>query len=497
MVSPIAGQNSKRRLLILPGRALKYFGISVLTILLVLLCLDKLILPFMEQRADLSSSQWQQHNNRVNEMMGQRNLASGDNPVWRSAFFPVSEQPHLKRRILVMGDSYVWGDGQANLNDTWWRQLQYELANRGYNDVEVIAAGRCGYATNVELSWAKKLVKMYKPDAIIFGYITNDPDEGSESPGDGYVKQMKQPPDDSAFNGKMRFFSSCFPHLAYQLKELRNKKLSERASGPEGYLYSTWEMKLLEGKNFEVYKETVRQLGKFVSECNVPVFTVTLPLPVETTREKYVPVEKLFRQSGAPFYDLLDPMLADYKIRKGQGKAYTLTVSPANGHPGFCANKFYAKSCADLLERDYASVIGPRSKKEIENSKIEINDYVPPLIAHSQPKANVFAIYYPKDRSSFLLMPMGRPYIQLNLAHAYAFKEIQIVGKSLKKACLAVRAWDPAKDTEPVIHELGTKKGDACIFKMPQQQWASGIDEIMITAETGQDNQLLVEFVQP
>ncbi len=506
--------------MIFPAKSLKYFTLSILIVILTLLVLDRVLLPGLESRGELGSAMWKEHNERVVEMMGQRNHATDENPLWKSHMFPVSEEKAGKHRILVIGDSYVWGDGQANLNDIWWRQLQYELEKRGYDNVEVIAAGRCGASTRVELSWMDRLCRQFDPDAIILGYVTNDPDEGSDVPGDGYVKQMRNGPQGSEFSGVSGKILSFFPHLKYQLQDLRSKKLGEKQSGPAGYTYNEWEKRILEGKNFEAYKETVKRLGDFAAGCGRPFLVVTLPMPLAENQKKYAAVEPLFKDAGVKFVNLLAPMLSWYKNSNGDSRINAIAVSPVNGHPGLAANRFYAEKTVEILEKQYAAVLGQknsasgasRDPSRSHNSpgtspgkqnEIEINDYLPPVIAVSNPKPRTFCFYQPNSEKDYLLMPLGRPYVQLNLAHPRAFKEIHIVGSSLLKASLAVRGRDLSKDASgkqpPEIYDLGSKKGNGCIFKMPDKPWAKAIDEVMVSAELkGKDDRLvIVEFVEP
>src|SRR4029434_5090068 len=82
-----------------------------------------------------------------------------------------------RRTILVLGDSFVWGPPYLSLNHLWWRQLMIELERRGYRQVRVVAAGHSGWSTHRELECLEELLGEVKPDLVIWGYVTNDPDE--------------------------------------------------------------------------------------------------------------------------------------------------------------------------------------------------------------------------------------------------------------------------------------------------------------------------------
>ena len=66
-----------------------------------------------------------------------------------------------KKRILVLGDSFVWGLG-VEQNQVFTEQLENLLTN-----VEVINAGVSGYSTDQELLWFKSEGIKYNPDLVI------------------------------------------------------------------------------------------------------------------------------------------------------------------------------------------------------------------------------------------------------------------------------------------------------------------------------------------
>jgi hypothetical protein len=77
-----------------------------------------------------------------------------------------------ERRILLLGDSFVWGDGLIE-SDTISQQLQRRLdvARPGYR---VINAGIPGYDTQDELRQLRRLAPVYEPDTVVLFFFTND-----------------------------------------------------------------------------------------------------------------------------------------------------------------------------------------------------------------------------------------------------------------------------------------------------------------------------------
>jgi len=177
-----------------------------------------------------------------------------------------------------MGDSYVWGDGYANLNTIWWRQLQLELERRGYHDVEVVAAGMCGAPTSWELMWARKVVPAYRPDLVIWGYLTNDPKEDGDLHQGSLVKALRLPPETIFPERVLKVLEGVFPNLTDQLFVVRNKHREELLAGERyGYQYGDWDKMILESDNFRRYKQTIRQVGEFSRSLSIPSFVMTLP----------------------------------------------------------------------------------------------------------------------------------------------------------------------------------------------------------------------------
>jgi lysophospholipase L1-like esterase len=78
-------------------------------------------------------------------------------------------------RIIVLGDSYTFGDG-VPLEDTYAKQLERRLNSNPAitRNTEVINFGVNGYNTVQELWRLKDKALDFKPDLIILGYYLND-----------------------------------------------------------------------------------------------------------------------------------------------------------------------------------------------------------------------------------------------------------------------------------------------------------------------------------
>ncbi len=505
----------KKEFGIVPGRAFTYFVYSIVGVFFLCYLLDQYVLTSLEDAGKICSASWRQDNAMLLEQMKQRNLSTEEQPIWRSKGFPVSLQSPKSKRILVMGDSFVWGSGYSNLNTLWWRQLQRELQRRGYNDVEVIAAGQPGAPTRKELNWAKKLVPMYKPDLVIWGYVTNDPEEGDTKNGLSYVKNVHCPPDDFPVR-TVTFVSSLFPNLGDELfnvlrKGIRTKKLS---GDLYGYDFADWELKLLEGKNWQVYNDTVKDLGEYVTHLSVPSFAMTLPSCVfigNTSKGldqisfirnyydvRYKPVRELWEKDKIKWCSSLDAFLKaarqDKRIESPDPPLW-LGINPANGHPGPLATHCHAVEAANILEADYPSVLGKRTMPVDIVAEPVINDWLPCSISLQQSVSKVFFVY-PTNDAEMLTMPIRKPFVQLNLANPVSISQLSLTGANLKSADIYISSDDPDKHFDDgSLLELGEKKGGFEKWNPTLSPRTAMVDTIRICAKfNGSDHRVLLDL---
>ncbi len=84
-------------------------------------------------------------------------------------------------RILVLGDSVVFGDG-VSAEDAFPRRLEARLASK-FRSVEVLNAGVRGYNTYQELCFLREVGVALGPDVVILFYTTNDAEPLSKQGG--------------------------------------------------------------------------------------------------------------------------------------------------------------------------------------------------------------------------------------------------------------------------------------------------------------------------
>lgn len=454
----------------------------------------------IRQIPQLSSPEWQQEDERINQNNKKKILTSGrlSKPaqgewIWRSAGFPVTKSPKTPKRILVMGDSFVWGDGYANMNDIWWRQLQRELIQRGYDKVEVIAAGLNGASTRQELEQAKNIIRIYKPNLVIWGYVTNDPDEG--------IIQLfnysfvNQDPIINLLNNLKN--KSIFPRTSGVLSEARSRKAAWKMSDEQrGYEYIKWEQKLLDSNNFELYRKTVKELGTFRKASGIPGFMMTLPSYPnrDMFMANYSKVIPLFQASKIPVYNIIDDYIKYYSALKIDS-ILGWRINPANAHPGTAATYFHATKAADILEAKYPQVLGQRNLSA-KSPAIRINDWVPYYVNPIAKSPGVYTFKYPEAEEYMLRLPVNRPFVQFNLELPVAIKEIRLLGTGLKAASLDITTVDSKrKFDDGTIYSFGEKQGTSLVWNL-EEQASANVNTIRLSADfKSGDKQLTLSLI--
>lgn len=428
-----------------PLIALRYFGYLVL-ILAVGLALTEGLLRYLSTQRSVVSADWTIENDAINKMNQSKVAGSMSDPIWRSAGILVGPRIPEVRRILVVGDSFVWGDGYLNANDIWWRQLQRELQRRGYFGVEVVAAGISGASTQQELEWLKApgFLEGVAPDMILLGYVTNDADVFTDD-GQPLVRQIGRDVPPPEWAGLALTLGRVAPTLAAQLVPRLTDKWASRVQG--AYDYRQWEQKLLEPANLAAYSNIVQALGRFARQSGRPLAVITLPNSPQRDyfEPRYRPVAPLFVAAGLPYFDLLADFIKAYAPDQDHLGESILRwgINPANGHPGTEATRFHARKVADILEQRFPQVLGERAATAPQLDPT-INDWMPPVAAVTPVGPSEWRLSYPSHGDRAPRLPVGEPYVMLGFELPVGIRKVRVTGERLQGARLWWTAADPA-----------------------------------------------------
>lgn len=406
--------------------------IVLTSFLLSIILLEFVILPWMEDNGQRAGARWNEENKKLFQMNHLRNFANGQNAVWQSALHqPRKEAGHP--RILVVGDSFVWGDGYANANDLWWRLLERDLHRAGYEDAEVCAVGLCGLTMQNALAPAQKAIEELRPDIIVWSYIPNNANE-----------QLSERPSRSRLNDFTKHFRILLPQLCFLAQSKLADPIEELLSIYLGAPRNTieWEKQLLKGKNFEELKGTMCRLGDLFTVYDIPSVVVLLPtIPIDGyNQDCFKPITKFLSLIRVNVLDLAPGYLEwveheQTKILKQSNRFPNyrpLWINPANTHPSTTLGHYYSTLVARHVTRNYPELFTQLKPKNHEASEeILFNDCMPPhLLTRFQKTNDAYELVIPFDEHQ-LFLPIRKPFVQLNLKEAKDISAIELRGQNL------------------------------------------------------------------
>lgn len=227
------------------------------------------------------------------------------------------EKPERVKRILALGDSFVWGDGLPD-EDLITVKIENTLNDYDTQSVEVINAGISGFNTNDEFEQLKRLAPIYSPDLVIVFFFTNDILQGNQE--GGKYKNWKQ-----NIKERLRSNSKFIGYLYYLYK-------SKYASviGVPQFMLSPEYYNLDDSKAGWVdFKRGVLQMHDYVKKNNIRFLFVMIP--TLTTLDKNYPYMEL-RNKVSAFIKSNDIHLIDLFDMFSQYHPLELWVSMENSH---------------------------------------------------------------------------------------------------------------------------------------------------------------------
>lgn len=243
-------------------------------------------------------------------------------------------------RLAVVGDSFVFGDGLEREEDRWSRKLETILAQT-FDNVEVLHWGREGWSTKRQLEFLKENAADYHLDAILFGWVANDPDLGD----------IPQPYSDSGKVFKWIGLSFVLPEASKWLSDHIDALINTHFD----IGYQSWEKKLYTQENLTAYLAVLIDLAAFLHDQNIPFLFVLTPDNGGKRFDRIYPqMIPLFESVGAPYLNLL-PAVRD---QLGRMELRIYQANPADGHPGPRVTAIYARETAEFISKACASMDG-------------------------------------------------------------------------------------------------------------------------------------------
>jgi lysophospholipase L1-like esterase len=250
-------------------------------------------------------------------------------------------------RIVVLGDSFTWGDKIASSDSTWPAQLEQQLRD-GWpgRRIEVVNLGRNGFTTVNAAEMLRRLGWQFEPDLVLVQFYMNDILPSRPNFGRQYSAWLF--PEARILPTRYRhgrLGRSALLHMVEgTLTGLRHGDRAARA-GKWTELYRD------RGAEWNALAEALTEMGRAAAERNVPIVLVLFPdfLP-GVAADADPPFQSIHDQvataARAAGFSILD--LTPHYLREG-GDLRRWWATPYDAHPNEAAARLAATSVADHL----------------------------------------------------------------------------------------------------------------------------------------------------
>lgn len=244
-------------------------------------------------------------------------------------------------RILFLGDSFTFGSGIKNLEDTYPKLIE-KMLNIEYDSIKVEAVifAKEGYSVLDELNALKRKGLSFEPDLIILGYFLNDAEEkGSKK---GYEDLLYAHYIIPYELGDLMYKYSLF----YYFLESRLKKMIGSRKSYEDYiehLYSD------SNPYFKQHKKDLEELIKIANTNKIPLLVIMIPSPgVDFKDYPYLKINKYIQEisesNRVSYLDLL-PYFQEYEPKD-------IRISLFDAHMNELGHKIMAYAVLDYLQKN-------------------------------------------------------------------------------------------------------------------------------------------------
>jgi lysophospholipase L1-like esterase len=237
-----------------------------------------------------------------------------------------------KVRIAVLGDSFTYGYGLEDIDETYPRQLEAMLNGNGTSEYEVMNFGLPGM-NSMDINWMlSNKVPKYFPDIVIYGFNINDLEYKGSNTDIEYCIPMSG---DHIYS--YEYFRIRTDNIITKIRQLRPREddsaYFERLLSPEYYGYSC-------------FTKIIKNMKNLSAKNNITLIAFDIPVPsFRQTEESIYP---MFDNAGIPtisgFTDNFDRELADAKLNYSD-----IVISEDNDHFNQKGNKIIASLLYDFL----------------------------------------------------------------------------------------------------------------------------------------------------
>lgn len=242
-------------------------------------------------------------------------------------------KPDGKKRIVILGDSVVWGEGLPYYQS--WNHLLEEKIVQKYPRFEVMSWGKRGWSTWDEFQFLKTEGIKHEIDYLIVGFVDNDPDWAN-------ITQKKFIWQGAYF---LKPFNKLFPNLFDFMVTHINNIMEKRFL--KDYDYQLWLDQLYSDENLSGYATWLEKFSEFCKNNKISLLFVLTPHETgEAINRRFEKIIPLLEGVNIPYLNLF-PAAHDRFHTLPDRK---LWANPANSHPGPLLTHLIADEVFDYLE---------------------------------------------------------------------------------------------------------------------------------------------------
>lgn len=259
---------------------------------------------------------------------------SADKPHRFNDSLRLISKPKGKKRIAILGDSFVWGDG-VPYDVIWSHKLEKKIMDYSEGRIEVLSWGGNGWSTMDEFEFLKKYGIEYDIDFLIVGFVDND-----VCMRDPYVFQILIQPNSYSLGPIRKVYPLATDFMVTYLNTFYNKFIYNKNPAPY-----RWYAK----ENLQEYFQLLAEFRKLCESKSIRLLFALTPVTYEkdyeTLFQKVIP---LFERAGISYLDLYPAI----SRKLGVVSPRTLWANPANHHPGNLDTEVFADEVFSYLKEN-------------------------------------------------------------------------------------------------------------------------------------------------
>lgn len=255
----------------------------------------------------------------------------------------LEKSDNFNSRIIVLGDSYVWGKGLP-YEQGWTRKFQRRI-NEFAPGVEVVEWAKNGWSTHTQFKFLENLYQnheKFKADFLLVAFVINDLDLGQH--------------DRSKFRKKIDWKTSSFRHFRKVIPNTFDFITAHISAATEvltnDHGYKNWVGHLWSDKNVADYRKLLLRLKTFLDKAKIPfAFALTPGNPnAEYYEHRFNLIGSMLEELKIPYVDLF-PRVAKAFPDGDYGQGYRkLWANPADSHPGNEVTTVLAEGILEYLQ---------------------------------------------------------------------------------------------------------------------------------------------------